>query len=122
VIANNASPETKEIYGISKTTALFEGMNFGQMAPFITQNSDKKMQLDTELLKNGLSENRLTVSDAEREKIDTKLTILKSLEDDKNNLINIGLNSLGLTFEQITSPANKDKSFNTFAGNALARM
>ena len=76
------------------------------MAPFVTEGSDKKMILDKEKLKNELIANKTRpgISTDDLNKIETKLGVLASLGNDKNSLIDIGLNNLGLTYKQIASP------------------
>jgi len=69
-------------------------MTFGQMSPFISKNSDKKMQLDTTKLKAALIENKGKADATNLKKIETKLNVIASLEADKSNLIDIGLNNL----------------------------
>jgi len=94
-VKKDASEETKELYGISKVTALFEGWTLGQMRLFVEEDGGK-MKLNTEDLKSNIKSLQAAGLGTEEDKkrYETQLEILESLGKDKSNLIDIGLNSL----------------------------
>ena len=113
------SPET-QVYGewFTWVTALFAGKKYGEMAPVLDKNADgktviKESEYDTLIasLKNG----------NDQQKVGAKF--LENIgKEDKNGLLDMALGAMGVSYEQITDPANEKTEFSKAASEAIVRV
>jgi len=120
-VPNGANTEVQKLYGITKSIVLFDQVKFSELGKYISEDNGK-MVLDKQGMKTALEAQKAsgTLNPTELKAVEDKLKVIDSLGEDKSNIIDLALNSLGISYDTIKN--NGDKTFNDFAADPLARL
>lgn len=98
-------------------TALFSGLNYGEMKPYIIQKGNQikidpsKYDALLDTYKNGSKKNEVAAS------------FIESIgKNDERHVLDLGLTGMGITREEIENDNNKDKKFDKTAIESIVRL
>lgn len=121
---NNSLETTPQ--AVVAAMALFNGKNYGQIRDMLTQEN-WKIKIDANKYDQMVSElNTIITSNAtaeQKERAKLQLQFLQTVgKEDKNGFVHHALTSVGLTWEELSNPENKDKSFDKDISKVMERI